>query len=271
MRIATYNIASGGFSDYSSLASEPERLHVLQKAVAKIDADVIGVTDTFRWMDIFTPEQVQTIFNFPYSFHIDMNDTRVDKRIGVALLSRHPIIAAEPVRLHNRGAIMAKVSAGRGRLLTVYVIYLDDLSEATRQKQIQALIKYLVADGPIAVIGDLNALWPEHVGEVKARVNAFLASHSSFKGRDDYRAMQEVFDNFYQAAALSDLKRHGFTEPLESRATALTPLHMLGLPNIFPIDHILLKNCVASEYTVLTGDIFETASDHYPLVASLDW
>jgi hypothetical protein len=65
MKVAVYNVASGGFNTYDSTADTPERLELLKEAVAAIDADIIGLTDTFRWAEVFTASQLQDTFNYP--------------------------------------------------------------------------------------------------------------------------------------------------------------------------------------------------------------
>jgi endonuclease/exonuclease/phosphatase family metal-dependent hydrolase len=271
MRVATYNIASGGFTNYDSTARQPERLELLQKAIRTIDADILGLTDTFRWKDIFTSRQIEQLFDYPYSYHINMNDTRVDKRIGVAILSRSPIITHEAIRLHNRDAIKVTVRlANTDRLLKVFVVYLDDLSELTRQKQVQDAVTYLSGAEPTIIMGDFNAVWPQHVPQVKRQVDDFLVSHPEFMQRDDYEAVKFTFDNFYAATILPNLAEHGLIEALELRPTAITPLHPLAMPTIFPVDHILGKNCTVSDYSVCKDALFDIASDHYPLMANLD-
>lgn len=271
MRVATYNIASGGFANYDSISDKPERLDFLRKAIRNIDADIIGLTDTFRWKDIFTSKHIEKLFDYPYSYHIDMNDARVDGRIGVAVLSRHPIIAHKVVRLHNRDAIKATVElADSNKLLDVFVLYLDDLSESTRQKQVQALKVHHAGTNPTIVMGDFNAVWPQHVAWTKQQVDNFIAANPDFKKRSDYKTIRSTFNNFYAATVLPSLAERGFVEPLELHPTALTPLHPLAMPAIFPVDHILGKNCTLSDYSVGRGILFNTTSDHYPLIAMFE-
>ncbi len=270
MKIATYNIASGGFDTYDSTADIPQRLQLLQEAIATIDADIIGLTDTFRWKDTFTAQQLQQTFEYPYACHINLEDTRVDERIGAALLSRYPIRTFETIRLHNRNALQVALQVNTRTVLRVIVLYLDDLSEKTRQQQAQALLEYIPNQEPVVVLGDFNALWPQHVSWVKEQVTGFMSEHSDFKNQPHYSALQATFDNLYQATVLPNLEQHGFLGPSSLLPTALTPLHPLGMPCIFPVDHILVKNCTATGYDVPITALFDKASDHYPLLANLE-
>jgi endonuclease/exonuclease/phosphatase family metal-dependent hydrolase len=270
MQVATYNIASGGFTGYESRARKPERLKRLKNAIGTINADILGLTDTFRWKEIFTAEDLKNMFGYPYSFHIDMDDTRVDKRIGVALLSRFPMASSEAVRLNNHNAIRAAIKVRKGKRLDVFVIYLDDLSEAVRQKQVEALLRCMAPSRPAIIMGDFNALWPKHVPVVRRRVGQFLQANPAFSKRPDYHLIKAAFDSLYEATALLALQKHGLTEPQgQLRPTALTTLHPFAMPTIFPVDHILAKACSASAYSVHDDPAFAMAADHFPLSATL--
>lgn len=267
MKIATYNIASGGFTSYATNENPPSRLGQLQKAISTLDADVLGLTDTFRWQEHFSSDQLQQLFDYPYSYHINMNDTRVDKRIGVALLSRFPITAARAVRLNNRDAIQATLDTTWGNLV-VFVLYLDDREEAVRYKQAQALIA-LLSDDPTIVMGDFNAIWPEQAVGVDQAFKAFTDTQASFRARPDFADLVHVVGESCKAQVLPLLKAAGLQEwPKGALKTAFSPLHPTGLPTIFPVDHILAKNYTLVNYSVARGPLYDKASDHYPLVAA---
>ena len=102
MKIASYNIMSGGFNNYNSASNKPERLHLIQKAIETIKPDFIGLIDTFRWVEIFTDKELQKLFNFKYSFHINLDDVRVDKRVGITVLSNLPIKKISNCRFTNK-------------------------------------------------------------------------------------------------------------------------------------------------------------------------
>jgi endonuclease/exonuclease/phosphatase family metal-dependent hydrolase len=260
MKIATYNIASGGFSSYNSPAQLPERLSLLKKAVATIDADVIGLTDTFRWRDIFTAADLQANFGYPHTYHIDMEDTRVNKLIGVAILSRYALHDIATIRLHNRNCIGASIAEPvTGKMVDFFVAYLDDISEATRVQQVQALVEAIRPNRPSVVMGDLNAIWPKHILAVRQKFEQFVASHPDFAKQPGYSEyVVPVIKQFYQASALPLLQRHGLQEGTSDLlSTALTQLHTYGMPEaIFPVDHILVKDCKATDYRTYSDQLF---------------
>ena len=81
MRIAAYNILSGGFTTYNYESKTPERLQLLIKAIKEINADFIGLIDTFRWDSLFTESELRKIFNYKYVHCINLQDERL-KSIG---------------------------------------------------------------------------------------------------------------------------------------------------------------------------------------------
>lgn len=265
---------SGGFNGYDSVASKPERLELLRKAIAEVDADILGLTDTFRWKDSFSQQELIEAFGYQYSFHIDMNDTRVDKRIGVAILSRIQLKACAQVRLHNRNAIKASVLIpGTDEVVQIFVVYLDDLSELTRMEEVRTLVETTERGVATVVIGDFNALWPEHVADVKHSMEQFFTNTTHRKAGEDYAtSLKPTLENLYQAETLPSLKAAGFSEPTNrALKTALTKLHPLNMSEAaFPVDHILTKDCRSKGYRVYDEPLFEEASDHYPLSAIIE-
>lgn len=273
MKIAAYNILAGGFSSYSSAAGKPERLALLQQALREIDADVIGLSDTFRWVDVYTEQEVKELFGYEYVSFIDMNDVRVDKRIGVAVLSRVPVEQFETVRLATRDCIRAIVRMGDKRM-AVYTAYLDDLAEKVRVEQVKVLLEHIAEDAQqgIAsmVMGDLNMLTPEDAAKKQHGLDLLIEAGLDVEAvlmHDPYH--KAAFDDLHAAQAMPLLRAGGLIEPLdaEGHATAFTKIHELHFP--FPVlrlDHIVhTAGIVSSNFLVHQGGIFEEASDHYPI------
>lgn len=273
MKVAAYNILAGGFSSYGSAAEKPERLILLQQAIQAIDADVIGLSDTFRWVDLFTEQELKELFGYEYVSFINMNDVRVDKRIGVAVLSRVPVEQFETVRLATRDCIRAVVSM-EGKRIALYTAYLDDLVENVRVEQVQALISHIVEDAKqgieSVVMGDLNMLAPVDV-DMRTRIfkdlfDVGIRIEEIFRDKPYYAA---AIEELYKVEAMPLLNQAGLREPSgsESQLTAFTPIHDLHFPiPLFRLDHILhTEGVISSEFMVHREGIFEEASDHYPI------
>src|SRR5688500_17551505 len=108
MKFASYNIMSGGFSAYSYERSEPERLPQLQALLSRLNADVVGLVDTFRWDEIYSEEQLRQLFGYQYVACINLNDDRLRKsghNNGLALFSRVPWQSCVAVRIKTRDAL----------------------------------------------------------------------------------------------------------------------------------------------------------------------
>lgn len=278
MKIAAYNILAGGFSGYGSEAEKPERLALLQQAVKEINADVIGLSDTFRWVDAFTEQEVKELFGYEYVSFINMNDVRVDKRIGIAVLSRVPVEQIEAIRLATRDCIRAVVPIA-GKRVAVYTAYLDDLAEKTRIEQVKVLLQHITQDAAqglqSVVMGDLNMLTPEDAAKKQHGLERLIEAGLDIESvlmHDPYH--KAAFDDLHIAQALPLLFSGGLVEPAgaELHATAFTKIHELHFP--FPVlrlDHILhMQGVTCSEFTVHTGGIFEQASDHYPISCRIE-
>ncbi len=62
MKVATYNIMSGGFTDYDYSLPHPTRLPLIQKAVKAINADFIALIDTFRWDELHSNNKIASMY-----------------------------------------------------------------------------------------------------------------------------------------------------------------------------------------------------------------
>jgi len=271
MKIAAYNIQSGGFANYQSVADRPENLGLLQEAVAEIGADFVGLVDTFRWKDIFSDSDLQQLFGYKYSYHIGMDDVRVDKRIGLAVLSNFPIKRAQALRLATRNCLYTRVELP-GKVLDVFTVYLDDKSEDTRLEQVRTLIQATPGER-VLVIGDLNCIYKSDGPKLWADFEEFVRENPKFKERGDYEsyfvpgikdAMRGEVIELIRAAGFKDADS-GPRQP-----TAFTRIHASGIPTIFRVDHMFgTKDLRVKNFQVLTDAIFETASDHFPVVCEI--
>lgn len=274
MKIAAYNIMSGGFSSYISTVNKPERLRELQKAIQTIKADFIGLIDTFRWVEVLSAQDLKNLFGYREAFHINMDDVRVDKRIGVAVLTNLPVRTFQSVRLHTRKCIKAEVNFKK-KVLNIFTIYLDDLSEETRLQQAHALLKQVTNHSTI-LMGDFNALHPEDVAQSKATCDAFLKANPSFKSRKDYRSyFVPVLESMYQTKVVPLVRSRGFLEAVnhgQVQPTVPTPLFLKIPSPIFKIDYIFsTPDLMLNKLRVLKGGIFDETSDHYPIICEVSF
>jgi endonuclease/exonuclease/phosphatase family metal-dependent hydrolase len=279
MKIATYNIMSGGFGNYSLAApvTKPARLALLVQAVRGIGADFIGLVDAFRWKALFKTEELQETFGYREAIIINLEDKdkeRPDREfIGLAALTNLPVISAETVRLGTRNCLKVRLKVG-GQLLDVFTVYLTDLSEGERRRQAVALLAAVDRAIPTILLGDFNALAPEDRKFTRERVEEFLKVHPEFRERPDYRTYFEPLFRELLKAEVVPLIEHASFEDLAGQGggqpTAWTQLSPFGLVAVARVDYIFASSGVRGRnFQVRRGGVFETASDHYPVIAEV--
>ena len=153
-RIATYNVhrwagVRGG------RAWAPEKAAAV---IAELDAEVIALQEVLRPYNGATP--LEAVAD-RLGFHLAFVCTRMHQRgeLGNAILSRWPIAAACAVdltfgRLEQRSAIAAQFQGER--VVTVAATHLA-LVDRTRKHQVEALLKHPQLQGPVVLLGDMNA------------------------------------------------------------------------------------------------------------------
>ncbi|WP_344873620.1 endonuclease/exonuclease/phosphatase family protein [Allokutzneria multivorans] len=259
MRIAGYNIMSGGFDGYETTSPVPQRLPEVKLAVQELGADVVGLVDTFRWDEIFTTDEICEHFGYRYAFCVNLGDDRLTElghNNGLTLLSNVELEDVRSVRIATRNAISARVRGG----LRLVLVYLDDLSEDVRVSQVKALAPEIDSSVPTVVVGDLN----------------------SFKASDlpDLSGVYESAPVLAGALApiVADMQRGEVAELLES--LGLQDASPAGRPTfptqLFPIklDEPVLRldycfhtaSATVRDFSVPNSEIFQKASDHLPVV-----
>lgn len=277
MRIATYNIMSGGFNSYVSSIKSPERLEILRQAIGDIGADFVGLTDTFRWRQIYSRRDLEELFGFRHVYHINLDDR--DKKhpdrkvIGITVLSNLPVEKFETVRIGTRNCLKAQLISG-GKKLDIFTVYLTDLSESERLVQIQSLLGNIDKSQMTVLMGDFNAIDPSERATVEKNFQKFLDKNPSFKKREDYKDyFVPAFAELLKAQIVPLIERFGFQDSSikgRAEATAWTKLSPFKLTSIARVDHIFTdRNAEVKGFLVLKNGIFEKASDHYPIMAEI--
>jgi exodeoxyribonuclease III len=189
---------------------------------------------------------------------------------AVAVLVRPPvvIVSAGRVRrpLHHAAALVT-VETGAGRL-TVVSTHLHATSPGRRRREARRVVARLAGhlpDRPTVLMGDLNTLDPaaDPASAVATVEPRYRRRHLS-GGRVDSRAVQVLTD-----AGLIDLGH------LAGPGVAASVPTKLGGPE-FPVgrlDYILATAPVAaltSGWRVVRDGDTDTASDHYPVVATVE-
>jgi endonuclease/exonuclease/phosphatase family metal-dependent hydrolase len=266
-KLATYNVMSGGFDAYDPSLPAPQRLAKLQEAVRTINADLVGLTDTYRWHGLYSAEEVAAMFGYAHAALIDMRDERVDPQIGLCLLSNLPILKSRALRVATRDCLLATVEM-EGKPVDVCLVYLDDLSEDTRIAQVTALLAGL-SQNPTIIMGDLNCVSPDQAPAFRAALPGFRAANPAVSEPGNVDYFDKALAGMARAEALAPIYKAGFREIAEGAGTptAITPLSKFGQAEpVFPIDHIFAAPSIAlTDFTAHTGTDFDQASDHYPI------
>lgn len=272
MKIASYNILSGGFESYQSTQSIPRRLPLLKKALKKIEADFVSLIDTFRWKDIFSDQDLKKHFGYPYVYSIDMNDTRVDPRVGLTVLSRFPM-KNKTIRLHNRDAIESRLKVD-GADYNLFTLYLDDLNEDVRLKQVKVLEKKLKQE-KVILMGDLNSFLRTDLPFLPGLLESARAA-LKMSTKQIYQFMTEILPAVRQmkrceaVAYLSD--ELGLVNAIpDFEPTMPSKLFPGGMDRPFiRVDYFFHSPDVKPKKAqVVYGELFDQTSDHFPVVMEI--
>ncbi len=262
---------SGGFDNYNHNSLKPQRLNLLKKAIKEIDADFIGLIDTFKWKDIFRQQDLKKLFNYKKTFHINMDDVRVNKKIGLTVLTNFLNVKFKKVRLTTRNCIQAELKFSH-KTLDIFTIYLDDLSEDARLEQIQTLLNN-INSRPAIIMGDFNAIHPKDIKQNKDNIKKFLKINPDFKKRKDFNSyFKPSFNNMLRAEVITFILAKGLLDARgknlkDRQPTAFTSLSDLGENGpILTIDHIFCTSEIKTKkFKNYKKNIFKRASDHYPI------
>lgn len=256
MKVAGYNIMSGGFNGYDYEARQPGRLSQLRAAIKEIDADVIGLVDTFRWNEIYTPQEIGELFGYEHVIQAGLDDKRL-RRLGhdngLAIMSKCPILEHEVIRLGTRNALRARVEQD-GQARDVVVVYFDDLSKDVRLNNATALIARVADLKRSIVIGDLNT-----DPEPNPAAEEFCGQHS---------AAEPIIREAQDGAALNYLYEHGLQDAgRDAGRTFPTEVFPAAVAAPFlRLDYGLHgSEAQATDFVVHDGPVFQRASDHLPV------
>ena len=263
MKIASYNIMSGGFDGYDTRSQEPQRLSGLQTAIRELDADAIGLVDTFRWDSLFSTEDLRRLFGYAYAFCVNLNDDRLREKghnNGLTLLSNIPPTDVHTIRIATRDALVAHLPSG----LTLVLAYLDDLSEDTRLAQVTALSPFLDTEEPTIVMGDLNTIKRRDVPDVRVALEGFYAANPDIEDK-----LGPTIQDMQRGEVIGLLESLGLQDADTTNA-ATVPTKLFPAKSDRPflrLDYCLHSPSVAvSNLSVRTEEIFQKTSDHFPIV-----
>lgn len=268
--ILEWNICCGGFPGYKEQTPPPPMMKKIIEGVKKIDADFVTLIDTYLWDSIFTNSDLQTMFGYPYAHTMNLNDRaliRNKANNGITVLSKHPILDYNHIRILTRDALQTTIQVS-GKALDIFSVYLDHESESVRLLQMEALLSRKTSRNKTILIGDLNALAPGDVPFFKECIFRLLAS-LPFSFMDDAREIYEKIRHrrvifFIQSRGLSDASTG-------SELTIPTKKISFFIPPLFKLDYCFISSGInVNRSYVPHGGVFTSVSDHYPLITELE-
>ena len=198
MRVATYNVhrwsgVSGRQAPNAALA---------EYVISELDADVVALQEVLRPFDAKDP---LTVLAEEQHLHVAFVVTRVHRRgeLGNAILSRWPITSLFVLdlsfsRLERRSALAAEFKLGK-RSLTVVATHLA-LRDRTRQRQVRTILSHPQLQGPVVLMGDLNA-WRR--SKATQALDAALGAHGNRRWPASFPSARPILalDRIYSRGA----------------------------------------------------------------------
>ncbi len=271
MKFAVYNIMAGGFERYNRISKTPERLSLLRQAISKLNANTVGLIDTFRWKDIYGEAQVADLFGYHRAASIALEDSRLmadSSDNGIAAVTSVAGTTFETVRLDNRNCLKITTPTPQGTV-SIYVVYLDDIRWKTRAAQISALVKIASRQKTI-IMGDMNTIaiqdygYMSKIGSLFLRLQALHPTLRNFLGEREY----------WEPLRL--LEAAGFVSATHAEHKTFPTKQLEDFPiwvpsSLFRIDYVYhTPDLYLTDVHVPRGGVFDTASDHYPVVFEIN-
>src|SRR5687768_12766507 len=246
IRMATWNIQSGGYSNYAPKDDEPVREQAIQQQVKRFrqEEDIQGISliDTFGWRERYGHDRfIAHHLGFRAACLVSLDDDRLNRMYGespsVVFATDAPVHEFRELDLGDRQGLDALLDLGKYGL-QVASVYLDDMSEEARVSQVQALAEGLERDIPTILQGDFNMLRADMSGasldtrlrnfgiEVLARLMPNNPLGLSIKGMNERRAI-----------SLLESKGFNDADPLK-RPTAPARLPAFGIDYVFHDDSV---------------------------------
>ncbi|MBI3633497.1 MAG: endonuclease/exonuclease/phosphatase family protein [Candidatus Vogelbacteria bacterium] len=175
LKIGTYNIAHGRGTAKSNWGGGSgrerlDRLAAIAKVIKPLDVVVLNEVDFTAPWTLWLQNQAMTLKELGKFCHLAtaMNN-RVIWHCGLAILSRHPIIDSEVIRLpqylkwwksfgYRKDALAATIQLPDDQLIKIIAVHLDYHSDSkVRRPSAEILIDYAKKQTvPVVMAGDFN-------------------------------------------------------------------------------------------------------------------
>lgn len=261
-----WNIEKGGFSAYDSSEAEPVKEAIIQDAIRDVQPDVMTLSDVFRWNSHYEGnEGVARFLGMKSASFTLLQDERLMQahpsgaEIGVVFATNQPVAVSETLDLETRQANRTILDIGKYGLQFAS-LYLDDLYEDVRERQLRAALAQLDKEVPTIIQGDLNMQRPLEIARLSERARSAmvrLAIRALSTTSDKVPVLQEL----EKRQAMNVLLDANFQDgDPKQRPTAL------GRAQVFGVDHMMSRGVAISNTQVLSH---RGGSDHRILVGDI--
>ena len=261
LRLVSFNILEG-FRPLLSSGTERrlldrQRAEAARMVVSELDPDILVLNEAlFCRLHAGKRVDYDGLFAYPYEAA-----ALYDGAWGNAILSRHPIIRSQEMRIYNRGGLTAIIDTPAGQLTVASYHPHPHRYPVNKAFDFTKLVDGVT--GPLIVCGDLNCISPEDDIDRDQLVEAVR----SFSNDSELAVDRFIDSGKLVFASLGKLGLKDAIPPAGRRYSIPTDLINPDKSSGIRIDHILANDAIE----VLTGEVVHSpasnrASDHHPVV-----
>ncbi len=261
LKVMSYNILHGFRKLPPPYELEEDRLKSAQKTVKRENPDVLGINEA----GFSVPNQhgvfmdYQKLFGFKYSTLCPTGP-----EWGAALLSRHPILSAQPIWTQNGHGIRARI------LKNGIVVNLDlihpryDANDSEKMEYLKIIL------GDVSkkhiIFGDFNSLSPHDAYDRENLIKEFR--------KFEPKRAEVMVNNLLEKKVISEIESRGLKDALlekgSKKPTIPTARYRFG-PSDIRIDYIFHTSDIkVIGAKTIRNKLTDMASDHYPIVAEFE-
>ena len=182
----------------NSFDIEPDRIRAARSILQEENPDVLILTEAaFGQHNKYGIRlDYKILFNYPHYYYAPNGS-----HLGIAILSRHPIINSENYSMYHRAFVKTEIDL-KGRVINVDAAHPHpDLSECEKEKFFKSCLRDM--QSPYILAGDFNALSPDDSYDCNRLIRGF--------SRFDSKAKETVEDRL-QKLALLEINKHGLID-----------------------------------------------------------
>lgn len=272
--IASFNAFAGGNrGEYDQRILEPKDLSGLKSIISKLSLshDIVTVSDTFGWSEIFGESGLVEEFGFPNCKVVDLDDERLKNlygnglQIGVAVLSFLEFEDIQVLNLAGRNALQTKVKGKKSENnVNINAVYLDDLRDPRKLQAIELAKKMNQRKEAHIVCGDLNN---ENPSKMQKRMLGNLCMAASKIAPSGIGGVLEQIHEMQSGEVIKILEEAELKDAGDNQLpTVPTQFKGKAIPPFLAIDRFLHTPDILTSHTeVLDSNIIRNVLDHLPV------